>query len=234
MFRYMSEIIFFFQTFSFICNTFTVQKIIAFYMIQTKHGHLFSERRYEFPDCVKKFRSDYTGSYVRWSVYFFCGSIWNFTSQRKNLSEFISVFCIWTDRSISCSYDSNFCAFGILTFTGFLKNVPRELEEAAAIDGCGVFRIMTQIVFPLVKPATVTIGVLFFMWSWNDFLLPSILIGDSELRPLTVNLFMFRSATSTQWNLFIAGLTLCIIPTIVLYICAQKYITSGLTMGAVK
>lgn len=78
-----------------------------------------------------------------------------------------------------------FCAFGILTFTGFLKNVPRELEEAAAIDGCGVFRIMTQIVFPLVKPATVTIGVLFFMWSWNDFLLPSILIGDSELRPLT-------------------------------------------------
>ncbi|WP_417030028.1 carbohydrate ABC transporter permease, partial [Blautia sp.] len=119
-------------------------------------------------------------------------------------------------------------------FTGFLKNVPRELEEAAAIDGCGVFRIMTQIVFPLVKPATVTIGVLFFMWSWNDFLLPSILIGDSELRPLTVNLFMFRSATSTQWNLFIAGLTLCIIPTIILYICAQKYITSGLTMGAVK
>ena len=112
-----------------------------------------------------------------------------------------------------------FCAFGILTFTGFLKNVPRELEEAAAIDGCGVFRIMTQIVFPLVKPATVTIGVLFFMWSWNDFLLPSILIGDSELRP---------------WNLFIAGLTLCIIPTIILYICAQKYITSGLTMGAVK
>ena len=108
-----------------------------------------------------------------------------------------------------------FCAFGILTFTGFLKNVPRELEEAAAIDGCGVFRIMTQIVFPLVKPATVT-------------------IGDSELRPLTVNLFMFRSATSTQWNLFIAGLTLCIIPTIILYICAQKYITSGLTMGAVK
>ena len=104
----------------------------------------------------------------------------------------------------------------------------------AAIDGCGVFRIMTQIVFPLVKPATVTIGVLFFMWSWNDFLLPSILIGDSELRPLTVNLFMFRSATSTQWNLFIAGLTLCIIPTIILYICAQKYITSGLTMGAVK
>ena len=66
-----------------------------------------------------------------------------------------------------------FCAFGILTFTGFLKNVPRELEEAAAIDGCGVFRIMTQIVFPLVKPATVTIGVLFFMWSWNCLLYTS-------------------------------------------------------------
>lgn len=127
-----------------------------------------------------------------------------------------------------------FCAFGILTFSGFLKSVPRELEEAAAIDGCGVFRTMVQIVFPLVKPATVTIAVLFFMWSWNDFLLPSILIGNTELRTLPVNLFMFKSATSTQWNLFIAGLTLCIIPTIVLYIFAQKYITSGLTMGAVK
>lgn len=127
-----------------------------------------------------------------------------------------------------------FCAFGILTFTGFLKSYLGSWKKQPPIDGCGVFRIMTQIVFPLVKPATVTIGVLFFMWSWNDFLLPSILIGDSELRPLTVNLFMFRSATSTQWNLFIAGLTLCIIPTIILYICAQKYITSGLTMGAVK
>lgn len=127
-----------------------------------------------------------------------------------------------------------FTAFGILTYSGFLKSVPRELEEAGAIDGCSVFRTMIQIVFPLVKPATITLAVLFFMWSWNDFLLPSILIGESELRPLTVNLFMFRSATSTQWNLFIAGLTLCIIPTIILYIVAQKYITNGLTLGAVK
>lgn len=127
-----------------------------------------------------------------------------------------------------------FCPFGILTYSGFLKSVPRELEEAGAIDGCSIPRTMFQIVFPLVKPATITLAVLFFMWSWNDFLLPSILVGESNLRPLTVNLFMFRSATSTEWNLFIAGLTLCIIPTIVLYIAAQKYITSGLTLGAVK
>lgn len=127
-----------------------------------------------------------------------------------------------------------FSAFGVLTFVGFLKSVPFELEEAGMIDGCGPIRSMLNIVFPLVKPATVTLGVLFFLWSWNDFLLPSILISETELRPLTVNLYMFKGATSTEWNLFIAGLTMCIIPTIVLYIAAQKYITSGLTLGALK
>ncbi len=127
-----------------------------------------------------------------------------------------------------------FSAFGVLTFVGFLKSVPFELEEAGMIDGCGPVKTMLNIVFPLVKPATVTLGVLFFLWSWNDFLLPSILISETDLRPLTVNLYMFKGATSTEWNLFIAGLTMCIIPTILLYIGAQKYITSGLTLGALK
>lgn len=127
-----------------------------------------------------------------------------------------------------------FCAFGVLTYVGFLKSVPFELEEAAMIDGCGPVKMLFQIVFPLVKPATVTLAVLFFLWSWNDFLLPTILVSETELRPLTVNLYMFKGMTSTEWNLFIAGLTLCIIPTIIIYIAAQKYITSGLTMGALK
>ena len=72
-------------------------------------------------------------------------------------------------------------AFGVMTYTGFLKSVPRELEEAAAIDGCSAFQIMTRIVLPLVKPTTMTVSVLYFLWSWNEFLLPSILIGNSEI-----------------------------------------------------
>lgn len=127
-----------------------------------------------------------------------------------------------------------FTAFGIMTYVGFLKTVPRELEEAAAIDGAGPFRIMMQIVFPLVKSATVTLGILFFLWTWNDLLLPNILISDGNLRTITVNLYMFKSATNAQWNLLIAGLVVSMIPIVVIYIAGQKYITSGLTAGAVK
>ncbi len=125
-------------------------------------------------------------------------------------------------------------AFGVMTYTGFLKSVPRELEEAAAIDGCSAFQIMTRIVLPLVKPTTMTVSVLYFLWSWNEFLLPSILIGNSDLRPLTVNLNMFKSASGTEWNYLIAGLTLTLIPIFVIYILAQKYITNGMMAGAVK
>jgi len=127
-----------------------------------------------------------------------------------------------------------YTAFGVMTYTGFLKSVPRELEEAAALDGCGAARTMMQIIFPLLKSTTVTVGVLFFLWSWNDFLLPSILLGDESLRTISVNLYSFKSATNAQWNLLIAGLTASIVPIIVIYIIAQKQITSGLTAGAVK
>lgn len=125
-------------------------------------------------------------------------------------------------------------AFGVMTYTGFLKSVPRELEEAAAIDGCGPLQTMIRIVFPLVKPTTVTVSVLYFLWSWNEFLLPTILIGDSKVRPLTVNLHMFKSSSSTEWNYLIAGLTLTLIPIFIIYILTQKYITKGLMAGAVK
>ena len=77
-----------------------------------------------------------------------------------------------------------------MTYVGFLKSVPRELEEAAAIDGAGPFRTMVQIILPLVKSTTVTIGILFFLWTWNDLLLPSIMISDVNLRTITVNLYM--------------------------------------------
>ena len=127
-----------------------------------------------------------------------------------------------------------FTAFGIMTYVGFLKSVPRELEEAAAIDGAGVFRIMLQIVFPLVKSTTVTLGILFFLWTWNDLVLPNILISDENLRTITVNLYMFKSATNAQWNLLIAGLVVSMLPIIIIYIAGQKYITSGLTAGAIK
>ncbi|MEG0768512.1 MAG: carbohydrate ABC transporter permease [Ruthenibacterium sp.] len=125
-------------------------------------------------------------------------------------------------------------AFGIFTYVGFLKSVPKGLEEAAALDGCSLLRTMFQVVFPLVFPTTITISVLFFLWTFNDFLLPSILLSDSAMRTITINQYLFRGAASTQWNLFIASLVLSIIPIVLIYIAAQKYITGGLTSGAIK
>ncbi|QOV18796.1 carbohydrate ABC transporter permease [Blautia liquoris] len=127
-----------------------------------------------------------------------------------------------------------FTSFGVMTYVGFLKSVPRELEEAAAIDGASPFRTMTQIILPLVKSSTVTLVILYFLWTWNDLLLPTIIISDESLRTITVNLYMFKTTTNAQWNLLIAGLTVSMIPIIVIYIAGQKYITSGLTAGAVK
>lgn len=133
-----------------------------------------------------------------------------------------------------CLYIGFHSAFGIFTYVGFLKSIPKELEEAACIDGCGVFRTMVQVIFPLVKPTSITIGVLFFLWTWNDFLMPSLMISDSNKRTLTVMIYMFKSNASSEWNLLIAALTLSIIPIVILYILAQKYITSGITAGAIK
>ena len=131
-------------------------------------------------------------------------------------------------------YSGFYTSFGVMTYVGFLKSVPRELEEAAAIDGAGPFRTMLQIILPLVKSTTVTIGILFFLWTWNDLLLPNIMISDASLRTITVNLYMFKSSTNAQWNLLIAGLTVSMVPIVIIYILGQKYITSGLTAGAIK
>ena len=117
-----------------------------------------------------------------------------------------------------CLYIGFHSAFGIFTYVGFLKSIPKELEEAACIDGCGVVRTMVQVIFPLVKPTSITIGVLFFLWTWNDFLMPSLMISDSNKRTLTVMIYMFKSNASSEWNLLIAALTLSIIPIVVLYI----------------
>ena len=114
-------------------------------------------------------------------------------------------------------YSGFYTSFGVMTYVG-----------------AGPFRTMVQIILPLVKSTTVTIGILFFLWTWNDLLLPSIMISDVNLRTITVNLYMFKSSTNAQWNLLIAGLVVSMIPIIIIYIVGQKHITSGLTAGAVK
>ena len=139
------------------------------------------------------------------------------------------------DRYISLIvlYSGFHCCFGVFTYFGFLKSIPKELEEAAEIDGANIMQSMIQVVFPLLKSTTITLNVLFFLWTWNDFLMPSLYLGKDK-KTLTVMIYMFKSTSGSKWNLLLAGLVLAIIPVVVIYIVAQNYITEGLTSGAVK
>lgn len=135
--------------------------------------------------------------------------------------------------SLIILYSGFHCCFGVFTYYGFLKSIPKELEEAAEIDGANIFQSMVQVVFPLLKSTTITLNVLFFLWTWNDFLMPSLYLGKNK-KTLTVMIYMFKSTSGSKWNLLLAGLVLAIVPVVIIYVVAQKYITEGLTSGAVK
>lgn len=126
------------------------------------------------------------------------------------------------------------CSMAIILFHGFIKNIPLELEEAATIDGCGMFRRFFCIVLPLLKPIIVTVAILNVMSTWNDYLLPSLVINKEGIQTLPLKTFLFFGQFAKKWDLATAGLVLCMIPIIIFYLCCQKYIVKGVTEGAVK
>jgi raffinose/stachyose/melibiose transport system permease protein len=124
--------------------------------------------------------------------------------------------------------------FAFFMYHGFVKTVPRELEEAATIDGCGTYRIFFIVVFPLLMPVTATIIVLDVLWIWNDFMLPLLLLSSSAKRTLTLSYFFYFGQYVNQWHMALAALTMSILPTIIFYIFVQKYIVKGIASGALK
>ena len=118
---------------------------------------------------------------------------------------------------------------------GFIKsNVPVALEEAARIDGCGPHGIFFRIVFPLMKPILSTIAILEVLGLWNDYLLPSLVLGRKELYTLPLAIRTFYGTFTNDYGNIMAGLTLSIIPIIIVYVFLQKYIVGGVIAGAVK
>ncbi len=119
----------------------------------------------------------------------------------------------------------------------YINSISREIDEAAKIDGCGFFRIYRSIIFPLIKPLIATIGLLSFMNSWNDYLLPMIFtLGRPANQPLIVGIVSLKSSgeAASSWNLMLAGTTMSMVPILVVYLFLNKYFISGLTSGAVK
>ncbi|NDW06951.1 carbohydrate ABC transporter permease [Jiella pacifica] len=129
-------------------------------------------------------------------------------------------------------------AFGlslaILLFRTFFEQLPKELFEAAYIDGCGYVRFFWRFTLPLSTPILATVGVFVFVQSWNNFLLPLVVLNSREVFTWPLGMMQFRGEYVTEWNRTLAFVTLTILPAIVFFLAAQKYIVAGLTGGAVK
>lgn len=119
-------------------------------------------------------------------------------------------------------------------YTGFVKSIPESLDEAAIIDGASPFQVFTKIIFPLMKPMHATVAILSFMWTWNDFLMPLILLSDPSQQTLQLSQYVFQGQFSTQYNLAFASYLLVLIPVLLIYVFFQKWIIAGVTNGAVK
>ncbi len=123
----------------------------------------------------------------------------------------------------------------VFMFTGFVKAVPLEIEEAAEIDGCSPLQTYFLVVFPILKPTAITVAILNSMWVWNDYLLPYLILGtDHKTVPVAIQIAMQGAYGSTDYGGFMAMLVLAIIPIVIFYICSQKYIIKGVISGAVK
>ncbi|MBO7135521.1 MAG: carbohydrate ABC transporter permease [Spirochaetaceae bacterium] len=125
-------------------------------------------------------------------------------------------------------------AFNTMLTRSFFAQIPMDLEEAATIDGCGKVGFLIRMVIPLSKPIITTIAVLALVGSWNQFLLPLIVLNDQKKFTLPLGVMQYQGQYSTDWSQVLAYLTLAMIPAIVFYALAQKEIVAGLTSGAVK
>lgn len=128
-------------------------------------------------------------------------------------------------------------SMSVFLYHGFIKSVPTSIEEAAVIDGANIFQLFFYVVLPLVKSTTATVIILNSMWIWNDYLLPFLVIGNSEMKTLTLELY-FAKITSGQygnpWELIFPAVFVSIIPIIIIFLYLQKYIVKGVSDGAVK
>ncbi|MDD5846135.1 MAG: carbohydrate ABC transporter permease [Lachnospiraceae bacterium] len=153
----------------------------------------------------------------------------------RDVGKFIGISMLQSIPGIVFAY----CGFGgamtVFILTGFIKGIPYDLEEAAAIDGCSPEGTFFKIIFPLLKPVITTVTILNGMWIWNDYLLPSLMLGQNgKVKTLPVAVQAFVGSYVKQWDLILTAALLAILPMIILFLFAQKQIMHGMVEGAVK
>jgi raffinose/stachyose/melibiose transport system permease protein len=125
-------------------------------------------------------------------------------------------------------------AFSVFLYSGFIKSIPRALDEVAFLEGATIFDVFIRIVTPLIVPVNATVAIMVFMSVWNDITIPLYFLTDSSNWTMPLSVYNFYGKYSRDWNLIFADLVLTSLPVLILYLFAQKYIVSGLTAGAVK
>ena len=153
----------------------------------------------------------------------------------RDVGEFVGISMLRSIPGIVFAY----CGFGgamtVFILTGFITNIPYELEEAASIDGCAPESVFFRIIFPLLKPVITTVTILNGMWIWNDYLLPSLMLGQNgKVKTLPVAVQAFVGSYVKQWDLILTAALLAIIPMIIVFLLAQKQIMKGMVEGAIK
>ena len=150
------------------------------------------------------------------------------------MSRFANILSLDNPYGIVLIYLGFGAGLSTFLFSGFVKSIPIDIEEAAMIDGCGPIRTFFKVVFPILRPTAITVAILNTMWIWNDYLLPTLLL-DSEHRTIPIAIQYLRGGYgSLDMGAMMAMLSLAIIPIVVFYLSCQKYIIKGVTAGAVK
>jgi multiple sugar transport system permease protein len=132
---------------------------------------------------------------------------------------------------IHVAFQTGFCTF---VLANYMKTIPKELSEAASVDGAGVVRQFFQVILPLTRPALAALGTLQFTWLYNDFFWGSVLLGQGDKRPITSSIAVLNGAYATDFNLIAAASIIIALPTLLVYLALQKQFIAGLTLGASK
>jgi len=139
-----------------------------------------------------------------------------------------------TRLSLILTYSASGMPMSVFLLTGFFKTIPRELGDAARVDGCNEFQIFYKIMLPLIRPALATVTLVNFVPWWNDFFFPLLFIRSDHLKTIPLGMTIFFGQYMTDWGHLFAGMVIASIPMLVLYIIMSKQFISGITAGAVK
>ena len=177
------------------------------------------------------------GSFFSKVVYYLCvfSMVVPFQMVMFTLSRTANRLSLDTPWTIPVIYLGFGAGLAVFMFCGFVKSIPLEIEEAAAIDGCGPVRTFFQVVLPMMKPTMISVGVLEIMWVWNDFLLPYLVLDRTEYMTIPIVIQHLKgSYGQVDMGATMALILLSILPVIIFYLCCQKHIIKGVAAGAVK